>query len=98
MAVGGQRNRCRLSNISYVYCRDAHRTERHRVDVRLRQWIFQRCVILEEVIRTNDSEWDIKLSQGAFDSQLRGEMRDVLEVLYAKDRVINDVLQFQLPG
>jgi LysR family transcriptional regulator, transcriptional activator for dmlA len=43
-------------------------------------------------------ERDIELPHGVFNSELRGKVWNILEVLHAEDRVIDDMFQLQLLG
>src|ERR1700685_1322262 len=61
MSVGGKRNRRGLGNIPDVDCRDAPLAERHRVDPSLRKRVFQRRVVLTEVVWANNRERDSEL-------------------------------------
>ena len=98
MSVGGQRNRGGLGNISDIYYRDAHLAERHGVDSSLRKGVFQRRVVLTEIVWANNRERDIELPQSVFNSEFRGKVRNILEVVHAEDRVIDDMFQLQPLG
>ena len=96
MSVGGKRNCCGLGNIPDIDCGDAHLAEGHRVGPSLRKRVFQRCVVLAKIDWANNRELDIELPQRVFNSELRGKVWNILEVLHAKDRVIDDMFQLQL--
>ena len=91
MSVGSKRNRGGLGNIPDVDRGDAYLTKRHGVDLSFRKRIFQRCVVLNEIVWANNRERDIELPQGTLYRQLGGEVWNILEVLYAEDRVIHDM-------
>ncbi len=98
MFVGGKRNRCRLGNISDVDHGNARLAERHGVDPSLRKGVFQRCVVLAEVVWANNRERDIELPQSVFNRQLRSKVWNILEAIHSEDRVIYDMPQLQPLG
>ncbi len=90
MFIGYQRDRGRFGDVANIDCRYTDESKRIRVYGHLGEHVFEGRIILEKIVWTNDRKWYVKFPDRAFDSELRGEVRNIFEVLDAKHRVVDD--------
>src|ERR1039457_7482984 len=98
MLVGRQRNFGGFGNVANIDCRYTDGPKRIGVHGHLGEHVSEGRIVLEKVVWTNDGKRHVKTSDCALDSELRGEVRNILEMLDAKHRVVDDVRKLALFG
>src|ERR1700692_3966286 len=91
MLIGHQRDCGGFGNVANIDCRYSDESQRIGIYRHFGKQVFEGRIVLEEIVWTNNRKWHVKFSDRALNGELRGKVRNVLEMLNAKYRVVDNV-------
>src|ERR1700733_6328843 len=95
MLIGHQRDCGGFRNVANIDCRYSDESQRIGIHRKFGKRVFERRIVLEEIVWTNNRKWHVKFPDRALNGELGGKVRNVLEMLNAKHRVVNNVRQLE---